>query len=389
MKSDRFVELAERYGTPLYVYDAEKIAERCRKVLELFADFDFLPTFAVKANNNPNILKLVHSHGFGADVVTRGEFRACELAGIPPEMLVWNGNGKTREDMEYFIEHGIRYVNVDSFEEMELWNERLPRCASIIFLVRVNPDIDPKTHPHISTGMKMHKFGVDEDQLEKFMKKFGRTVKGVHIHVGSQIIDVKVFVEAYSRALELCDRYSLEYLNIGGGWGIAYKGKGLDIEDYKKKAIPILKKFKGRIILELGRYIVGEAGYLILKVIQVKRTMTKVFVVTDGGMNQLIRPALYNAYHEIEIPNATDEETMVDVVGPLCETGDMIARERKMKLPRVGSYLIVEGAGAYGYSMSNNYNSTLRAAEVLISGKRDQLIRRRETLDDLFRSVIL
>ena len=379
-----FEKIAEKFGTPTYVYFADVLKERAQKVLKIFESLETLPTFAVKANGNPVLLRILKNAGYGMDVVTPGELIASELAGVSMDKIVWNGNGKTEEEMKFFLSKGVKMVNVDSFEEMELW--RKMKTHDLDFFIRVNPDVDPKTHPHISTGLKKHKFGIPLNSLEDFLKKFpDMNVVGLHVHIGSQITDVSPFVEALSKVVETSDKYGFKVINIGGGWGINYEGKELNLEEFKEKVIPLLKGKK--VIFEIGRYIIGPAGVLLLRVVRVKKG-NKNFIVTDGGMNTLIRPSLYSAYHNIKILSRNEDVKKFDVVGPLCESGDILGIDRYLPEPKEGDLLIVENAGAYGFSMSNNYNSTLKPAEVLVDGDRVYLIRKREGLDDLFRNVI-
>jgi len=382
--------LAREFGTPLYVYDAEAIRRACRTVKEVFIGFDVLPTFAVKANNNPVLLSIMKDEGFGADVVTFGELKAAQLAGIQSKNVVWNGNGKTDAEIDHFTNAGVGFVNVDSLEELDVWlrirEQNIPQL-----LLRVNPNVDAKTHPKISTGLKLHKFGVPLEQVESLPQDTLQALRGFHVHIGSQILDPSVFTEALMPVDELCNTYGMEFLNIGGGWGISYKPqeKPFDLERYRRSVLPILRRFRGKLILELGRYIIGPAGVLLLRVTYVKNTPHKTFVVVDGGMNVLMRPALYDAYHEVRVLKSTGKWARVDVVGPLCESGDVIAVDREMAIPEPGSLIVVENVGAYGYSMANNYNSTIKPAEVLIENGRARLIRKRESGDDLFKHVVM
>ena len=388
-----FHSIASKYGTPVYVYDGNRIMENCRRVFNLFEGMDVLPTFALKANNNPNIIHLVKSAGFGADVVTKGEFLASMRAGVPPSRMVWNGNGKKEKDMFFFLENNVGFINVDSFEEMERWEKIFENDGieneGTRFLIRINPDIDARTHPHISTGLKKNKFGMDISRFDDFMQRFGKYISGIHLHIGSQITQIEPFVETYEQVLPLLLKYDLEYLNLGGGWGIDYgDGKYLNLDDYKKEVIPILREFTGKFLLELGRFIVGDAGYLLLSVVEVKKSGEKTFVMVDGGMNLLLRPALYGAHHEILTLDGTGSFETVDVVGPLCESGDFLGKDVRIELPKVGGLIIVKNCGAYGFSMSSNYNSLPRPPEVLVVDGVDFLIRRRETEEELFDHVV-
>ncbi|WP_448385087.1 diaminopimelate decarboxylase [Fervidobacterium sp.] len=384
-------ELAISYGTPLYVYFERIIRERARIVMGIFNGINIFPTFACKANNNPNLLRILKEEGFGTDVVTLGEYYASKLAEIPDGRIVWNGNGKSLKEMPLLSK--IRYVNVDSVEELERWKDVASKVGKVpeLFL-RINPNVNPNTHPYISTGLKKNKFGIPIEMIEEALKKVKTSnleLVGFHIHIGSQITDVEPFYEALSQTVELSKRYGFRKINIGGGWGINYQGKELDLSKYREVIIPLLKDFE-EIVLEIGRYIIGPAGVLILKVEYVKKTDAKTFIVVDGGMNVLIRPAMYGAFHNVRILSpAQDERVEADVVGPLCESGDILATHCMLEIPREGSYIVIENAGAYGYAMSSNYNSTLKPAEVLITeNDESKLIRRRETYEDLFRTII-
>ena len=381
-------KVAEIHGTPTYVYFEETLRKRSRLVKEVFEGVNLLPTFAVKANNNPVLLRILREEGFGMDVVTKGELLAAKLAGVPSRSIVWNGNGKSRDQMEYFLREDVRIINVDSFEEMEIWKELNPE--GVEYFIRVNPEVDAKTHPHISTGLKKHKLGIPLEDLDSFMERFGSmNIRGLHVHIGSQITRVEPFVEAFNKVVRASERYGFEEINIGGGWGINYSGEELDLSSYREKVVPALKRFK-RVIIEIGRYIVAPSGYLLLRVVLVKRRHNKAFVVVDGGMNALIRPALYSAYHRIFVLGKQGKEMRADVVGPLCESGDVIAYDRELPEVEPGDIIAVENAGAYGYTMSNNYNSTTRPAEVLVGENgRISLIRRRETEMDIFKDVVM
>ncbi|WP_290853343.1 diaminopimelate decarboxylase [Fervidobacterium sp.] len=384
-------ELSSSYGTPLYVYFERIIRERARSVLGIFNGINIFPTFACKANNNPNLLRILKEEGFGTDIVTLGEYYASKLAEIPDERIVWNGNGKSLKEMSLLSK--VRYINVDSIEELERWKDVASKFDNIpeLFL-RINPDVDSKTHPYISTGLKKNKFGIPIEMVEralKIVKTSNLELVGFHIHIGSQITDVDPFYEALGQTVELSKSYGFRKINIGGGWGINYKDKELNLSKYREEIIPLLKDFE-EVVLEIGRYIIGPAGVLILKVEYVKKTDAKTFVVVDGGMNVLIRPAMYGAFHGVRVfSSECDEKVEVDVVGPLCESGDVLATQRMLEIPKEGSHILIENAGAYGYAMASNYNSTLKPAEVLIAeNKEPKLIRRRETYDDLFRTIV-
>ena len=373
-----FTELAERFGTPLYVYDEKIVRNQIEKAKSVVEGLDYEIVFAEKANANPALLRIMAEEGIGADVVSPGEYHAAKLAGM--KTILWNGNGKTLADRDLFLKEGLDYVCVDSFEELEMWEG-----VEITKLLRVNPNVDAKTHRHISTGMKKHKFGVPIDEIDRVAGK----IQGLHVHIGSQITEIDPFVQAYTKVVELANSHGFKILDIGGGWGIGYTGKELDSVELRKAIFPVLEKFNGKIILELGRYLIGPAGYLVLRVVSVKDSGDKVFVVADSGMNALIRPALYDAQHGVKIMKGTGRVGPVDVVGPLCETGDILAVGRELEIPEKGSCIAIENAGAYGYSMANNYNGMPRPAEVLVDGDAVRLIRKRETVEDIYRGIVL
>lgn len=381
-------KIVQTYGTPVYVYFGDEIADRIRNVKSVFEGINVMPTFACKANNNPHIIEHFSQHGFGTDIVSIGEYYASKMAGVEDQKIVWNGNGKTREEME-LLSNKVGYVNIDSVEEYERWKEYENDRTDATFFLRVNPDVDPRTHHHISTGLKRNKFGIPIEQIDKILNdKSGPRISGFHVHIGSQIVDVAPFDEALSSVADLSRRYGFSKINIGGGWGIKYEDRELNLEEYKKRIIPHLKGFE-LVVFELGRYLIAPAGVLVTTVQYVKRTIHKTFIVVDAGMNTLIRPAMYDAYHNMIVLDPTEEITKVDVVGPLCESGDLLAKDREVSIPKVGSHVIFENVGAYGYSMSSNYNSYPRPAEVLVSNDNEvKLIRRRETTDDLFRTIV-
>ena len=370
-----FQKLANEFGTPLYVYDAQKVRKRIGRAKKVFEGLDAEIVFALKANNNPSLLKIMAAEEIGADVVSRGELLASKMAGM--KRILWNGNGKTHEDIVHFTNQGLDIVCVDSLQELPLWDG-----IDVIKLLRVNPDVDAKTHPHISTGLRAHKFGVPIEKIEAVADR----VDGLHLHIGSQITDVEPFLDAYSKALECAKKFGFKYIDLGGGWGIDYEGEELDIEKLQKGIGNLFSDFEGKLIAELGRYIIGPAGYLVTTVVSMKPS-EKIFVVTDAGMNALIRPVLYDAHHRIQVLSGTGKSVTADVVGPLCESGDILARSRKIELPIPGTAIVFENAGAYGFSMANNYNGMPLPAEVLVDGDSVKLIRRRQSIEELFTNV--
>jgi len=370
-----FQKLANEFGTPLYVYDAQKIRKRIGRAKKVFEGLDAEIVFALKANNNPSLLKIMAEEEIGADVVSRGELLASKMAGM--KRILWNGNGKTHEDILHFTNQGLNIVCVDSLQELPLWDG-----IDVIKLMRVNPDVDARTHPHISTGLRAHKFGVPIEKVEGVADR----IDGLHLHIGSQITDVEPFLDAYSKALECAEKFGFKYIDLGGGWGIDYEGEELDIEKLQKGIGKLFSNFEGKLISELGRFIIGPAGYLVTKVVSVKPS-EKIFIVTDAGMNALIRPVLYDAYHRIQVLSGTSKSVTADVVGPLCESGDILARGRKIEVPIPGTAIVLENAGAYGFSMANNYNGMPLPAEVLVDGETVKLIRRRQSIEELFTNV--
>ncbi len=384
----------DKFSTPLYIYLPRIIEEKIKQVYMVFKNIDFHPTFAVKANYNPAILKIIHDNGFGMDIITRGELAAALMAGTAPHKIVVNGCGKTEEEMSEFLKAGVGAINIDSIEELSGWKDALKTSShKPDFFVRLNSEVDAMTHPFISTGLKKHKFGVPLKLLDDFFAAAAKnkiSISGFHIHIGSQITEVSPYYEALSQICNIASRRRIKNINIGGGWGIDYTGEKLDLDEYKRSIVPLLKKF--RVSCEFGRFITAESGLYITRAVTVKNNGYKNFVITDGGMNHLIRPAMYGAIHEFEIIGKTNDKCEVnyDIVGPLCETGDVLYRSHEGSLPYPGALMVFKSAGAYGFAMSSNYNSTLRPAEVIISDKYEiKLIRKAETIDDFLRTARL
>ncbi|HTY44974.1 MAG TPA: diaminopimelate decarboxylase [Patescibacteria group bacterium] len=395
----RLEDLARTYGTPLYVYSYHTLIDHFMKLKNAFASVDALICYSVKANSNLALLKALVNKGAGLDIVSGGELFRARKIGCPAAKIVYASVGKTEREIEEAVNIGILFFNVESFPELEAINRvarRLRKTASVA--VRINPDVEPKTHKFITTGKLTNKFGIDFETAEKILvrsRSFSNVaIRGLHIHIGSQITESAPFVAAIGKMVDFIARLKTKgvrigYLNIGGGLGIVYdKEAPQTAGDYAKKAIPLLKKTGLKIILEPGRFIVGNAGVLVTKVLYIKSTPKKKFVIVDGGMNDLIRPALYEAYHQI-VPlkkNTGRPSERVDVVGPICESGDYFAKERKVPRVKEGEYLAVMSAGAYGFSMSSNYNSRPRAEEVMVVKDQGFVIRRREQYEDLFRN---
>jgi diaminopimelate decarboxylase len=391
-------QLAQKYETPLYVYSYNTLLRHFRAYDDAFDDYPHIICFAVKSNSNTAVLRLFAKNGGGADIVSGGELYVALTAGVQPKKIVYAGVGKTEEEIRYALRSGILMFNVESEDELR----EIDRVAGEMKMkapiaLRINPDIDPETHPYIATGLKEHKFGIPiEDALEYYklaLRLKNITVLGVHKHIGSQITKVSPFVDALKRILVLIDELGIQgvetkYLDIGGGLGISYRDEEPPVpKDLAKNLIPLLRDRRLTLIMEPGRSIVGNAGILVTKTLYLKKGEEKEFLIVDAGMNDLIRPSLYNAYHHI-VPVVKNNRDMVlcDVVGPICESGDFLARERELRRVKRGEYLAVMSAGAYAFSMSSNYNSRPRAAEVLVKGKEHFLIRKRETRGDLIRN---
>jgi diaminopimelate decarboxylase len=391
--------LAKRFGTPLYVYSAYHIAERLLMFQNALAGREHTVCYAVKANSSLAILKLLANLGAGFDIVSGGELeRVMAVAPEAVERVVFSGVGKTAAEIDLALQAGILQFNVESEAELALLAARakkLKRRAR--FALRVNPDVFADTHPYISTGLREHKFGIDIRQARRiYMSAAGNRwleAHGVSVHIGSQIRSAAPFGAAMARVHKLVGRLRdegifLQAIDAGGGLGIDYHGGVFDaaakVEEYAAAIEKSLRGFEGRLLLEPGRFLVAQAGALVARVLQVKRNGKKTFVITDAAMNDMIRPALYQAHHEIVPvrPRAGRPRT-VDVVGPVCETGDFFARDRKLAPVEPGDLVALLDAGAYGMAQSSNYNTRPRAAEVLVEGARARLIRRRETMADL------
>jgi len=354
--------------------------------------------YSVKANSNISILKALVDKGAGLDIVSGGELFRALKAGCPAERIVYASVGKTDREIEEAIRRGILSFNVESLPELENINrisKKLGKTARVA--IRINPDVEAKTHKFITTGKITNKFGIDLDSAYKILllrNNFGNVkVVGLHIHIGSQIAESEPFVAAIKKIADFIGHLQrigigLEYFNIGGGLGIIYNRETPQTaQKYAKKILPILKKLNLKIILEPGRFIVGNSGILVTKVLYIKSTPKKKFIIVDAGMNDLIRPALYEAYHNIlPLSEPAGRNELADVVGPICESGDFFAKERRLPLLRGGDHLAIMGAGAYGFSMSSNYNSRCRAQEVMVVGDRVFVIRKREAYGDLVRN---
>jgi len=394
--------LAARYGTPLYVYSAAMIRARMRAFTRAFRSIPHTLCYSVKANSTLAILRLVAGEGAGFDVVSGGELqRVLRARPKAADEVVFSGVGKTAAEMELALRSGILLFNVESASELNLLSAtaaRLKKRAAVA--VRVNPDVSAKTHPYISTGLHQHKFGVPIPEARTLYAQAAKqpylTVAGVSVHIGSQITDVDSFRAALERVADLVrdlreQGHNIRYIDAGGGLGISYQGAQKSFEKqiaaYARAVLAPLRGMKLHLLLEPGRSIVGPAGVLLTRVLYRKTNNRKRFLIVDAAMNDLVRPSLYGAYHEI-VPVSRDSRKteITDVVGPICETGDFFARDRKLLLVSEGDLLALLDVGAYGYVLGSNYNSRGRAAEVLVDAAKATLIRRRESLQDQIRT---
>jgi len=394
--------IAREVGTPAYIYSLATLRRHYRVFDQAFAKVPHLVCFSVKSNSNLAVLRTFAKEGSGFDIVSGGELFRALKAGGDPRKIVFSGVGKKKEEIEYALNAGILMFNVESEQELTFIDQLsrgLGKRAPIS--LRVNPDVDPKTHPYISTGMKKSKFGIEITRSAELYKKAlslkNLEVVGVDCHIGSQLTSVGPFVDALSRVREYLDRVlvgylrkegaNIRYLDLGGGLGIQYKDEEPPRpEEYAAALIQGLEGLDVTLILEPGRVIVGNAGILVTEVLYLKETEEKNFVVVDGGMNDLIRPALYGSYQAIRPVLDKKAGTIVaDVVGPICESGDFFAKDREVPRPEPGDLLAVMSAGAYGFTMASNYNSHPRPPEVLVDGDKFYVVRQRETLDDLIR----
>ena len=404
-------ELASTYGTPLYVYSQNTIKDNFNRLSSALSDLDHHIAFAVKSNSNLSVLKLLKNIGADFDIVSGGELFRVLKAGGTADQCTFAGVGKTREEIEYSLEQGIYSFNVESEAELRFINEIAKERDTIApVAVRVNPNVDAKTHKYISTGKSENKFGIDFEFIEDLYSKASSEFKniklrGLQMHIGSQLTQVKPFLEAVEKVSPLVTNlkniYGIEFFSIGGGIGIVYEealasgkkewwdekdpdNKPLTVEEYAEKLVPILSPLKIKILLEPGRFMVGNAGALITKVLYKKIGTAKNFAIVDAGMGDLIRPALYQGHHEIVPLNNESEQTqVVDIVGPICESGDFFAQNRELPLLQEGDHIALLSAGAYGFVMASNYNSRAFPAEIMVSGSTHQVVRKRQNYEDL------
>jgi diaminopimelate decarboxylase len=390
-------EIAARAGTPCYVYSLATLRRHYRVFDAAFASIPHLVCFSVKANSNLAVLRTFASQGSGFDIVSGGELFRALRAGADPGKIVFSGVGKTYEEIAYALRSAILMFNVESPGELDTINAAAGALGiKARVALRVNPDVDPQTHPYIATGLKKSKFGI---HIQRSIEDYRRArqmphveVVGVECHIGSQLTTVPPFIDALQRVRDLVDRlhredFHISYLDMGGGLGIAYNDEHPpEPKDYAAALREGLRGLDLTLLLEPGRVIVGNAGILLTKVLYLKSTDEKNFVVVDGGMNDLIRPALYGSYQGIQPVRPRDGASFVaDVVGPVCESGDFFAKDRELPAVAAGDLLAVMSAGAYGFVMASNYNTRPRPPEILVDGNTMHIVRERETLDDLIR----
>ena len=398
-------DLAERFATPLYVYSAPTIRDRIRAFDRAFRNIPHTVCYSVKANSNLSILRLLARMGCGFDVVSGGELeRVLRVSRSAAKRVVFSGVGKTQEEMHAALRAGVWLFNVESESELR----SLAECAArgkkkARIALRVNPDVPAETHPYISTGLHQHKFGIPIEQARSLYLRASENksleIAGISVHIGSQITDVKPFTATMERVAELtrslrADGHTIKYIDAGGGLGIAYEnqsgpGFAQQVASYADALTTPLKGLKVHLLLEPGRCIVGPAGALLTRLLYKKTNGEKKFLVVDAAMNDLLRPSLYRAYHEIVTVHSSslnNPRETVDVVGPICETGDFFARDRELPVTQEGDLLTLLDVGAYGMVLASNYNTRPRPAEVLVDGRSVKVIRRRETVADLVRN---
>jgi diaminopimelate decarboxylase len=408
-------QIAARFGTPLYVYSASTILGHYQRLHSALAELDHLICYAVKANSNRAVLQLLVREGAGFDIVSGGELYRVIAAGGDPRLCTFAGVGKSREEIEYALEQHVFSFNVESEAELAYINRiAADKNVRAPIALRVNPDVEAGSHKYVSTGRSENKFGIALDRVAEVYDSAAAMshidIRGVQMHIGSQITDAQPFAAAIAKVAplvrELKQRYNIEFLSIGGGMGITYEaavasGRGdwwigrenpehhkpLTIDDYARAIVPPLRELGVRVLLEPGRLLVGNAGVLLTRVQYIKETGQKKFVIVDAGMNDLIRPALYQSYHEI-VPVREPVSSIVepvDVVGPVCESGDFFAQDREIPQLHAGDLAAIMSAGAYGFVMASNYNSRPLPAEVMIHGDNCALVRQRQTYADLVR----
>lgn len=389
------LQIAKEYQTPIFAYDFDKIEEYYHQFKSAFSGRKTLICYALKANSNLSVVKKLASLESGADCVSLGEIKRAILAGIPPYKIIYSGVGKQEEEIKEAIKLGILFINIESKAELfkvESIAKSLNTKARIS--IRVNPDIDPQTHPYISTGLKENKFGIEIQEakslyLHAHKSEFLEPI-GIHFHIGSQLTKLQPIYESAQKIAKLVHsllalKIDIKFFDIGGGLGITYSDEtAINPYDYAQSILECLRGLDLTIICEPGRFIIGNAGVFLVKVLYEKISQNKRFVIVDGAMNDLIRPSLYNAYHQIiPLTQSQGEKSPADIVGPICESGDYLGKNIELPPLKEGDVLAILSSGAYGFSMSSNYNTRPRCAEVAISQGKIKLIRKRETFEDL------
>ena len=399
MENVAIKEIAESVGTPCYLYSYKSIKNNFESYTNAFSGLDPLICFSAKANSNIAVLKTFSNLGAGFDIVSVGELKRVILSGGDPSKIVFSGVGKTDDEIKEAIEANILFFNVESTEELTAINRvatEIGKQAPIA--LRVNPDIDPKTHPYISTGFKKSKFGIEitqaVDSYKEAFKMEGIEVVAIDAHIGSQIFDLSSFTDSVKKLVGLAETLKKEgidikYIDIGGGLGISYKkdDEPPNVDEYAQVIKNELSGKSFKLVLEPGRSMIGNSGIMVTKVLYRKDGTAKKFVIVDAAMNDLIRPAFYNSFHEI-VPvekNSSKPVEIVDVVGPICESGDFLAVDRELETAEKGDYLAVLSAGAYGYVMSSNYNTRPKSAEVLVNDNEYFIIKERESFEDMIK----
>ncbi len=396
-----FKKLSKKYDTPLYVYDFDEITKNYNTLKDAFKARKSMLCYAVKANSNLSVLKHLATLGSGCDCVSIGEVKRALIAGVEKYKIIFSGVGKKDIEIKEALQKNILMLNLESEEEMyrvEDIAKKLGKVARIS--IRVNPNIDPQTHPYISTGLSENKFGVDIDSAKKMYLYANKSAFlspiGIHFHIGSQITQTSPFKEAsivissLLKSLKAAN-IDIKFFDVGGGVGIKYKNeKTISLYEYAQNIFESLENQDVTILCEPGRFLVGNSGYLVTKVLYEKKNDKKRFVIVDAAMNDLLRPSLYKAYHDFELIDAKDDEekSLADIVGPICESGDFLAKDIYIPQTKHDDIIVIKSAGAYGFTMSSNYNTRPRAAEVALSGGEDRLIRKRETIEDLVEQEI-
>ncbi len=391
-----FKVLAEKYDTPLYVYDFVHITRQYEELKKAFSGRKSLISYAVKANSNLSVISHLAELGSGADCVSIGEVRRALISGIPKYKIIFSGVGKRDDEIEEALREDILLLNLESEAEMERVEEiaeKIGRQARIS--IRVNPNIDPKTHPYISTGLHENKFGVDLETAKRMYIRANNSAHldpvGVHFHIGSQLTELEPIKEAAAIVADLVRslkaiKIDIRFFDVGGGIGIVYDDeKTIEPYDYAQAIFSVLHGLDVTVVCEPGRFMVGNSGFFLTRVLYEKVNEGKRFIIVDGGMNDLLRPSLYNAYHRVEVLGKSGACSEADLVGPVCESGDFFAKSRMLPATEPGDLVIVHSAGAYGFVMASNYNTRPRPAEVAIVDGKERCIRAKESFEDLIR----